>query len=111
MTDLRTRFGRLTAAHRRRCGLTQEQLAEAAEVSVDMISKIEIGKTGVSFSLVERLAAALGIDTAELFTTELPNSTLRNGPFLELSERLAMLDPADLEWVSGVIEAALKARR
>ena len=37
MADLRERFGRLLAAHRRREGLTQEALAEAAGLSVDMM--------------------------------------------------------------------------
>jgi transcriptional regulator with XRE-family HTH domain len=43
MADLRKRFGELLAAHRRRRGMTQEDLAEAAGLSVDMISKIEVG--------------------------------------------------------------------
>ena len=69
MNDLRRRFGRLLAAHRRRRGFTQEALAEAAEVSTDTISKIEIGATGARFPVIERLANALEIDPAELFTS------------------------------------------
>jgi transcriptional regulator with XRE-family HTH domain len=49
MSDLRKRFGRLLAAHRRRRGFTQEALAEAADVSPDTIAKIEIGATGARF--------------------------------------------------------------
>ncbi|MBO0906537.1 helix-turn-helix domain-containing protein [Jiella sp. MQZ13P-4] len=38
MADLRIRFGRLVAAHRKRLGLTQEVLAERAGISTDMVS-------------------------------------------------------------------------
>jgi transcriptional regulator with XRE-family HTH domain len=110
MAGLRDRFGKLTAAHRRRLGLTQEQLAEAAAVSVDMISKIEIGKTGASFDLIERLSSALKVDPAELFTTEVPNGALRNEQYLALSERLVGLSNSELDWIAGVVDAALRTK-
>ena len=46
MDDLRARFGSLVKAHRRRAGLTQEALAERANISTDMVSKIEGGNIG-----------------------------------------------------------------
>jgi transcriptional regulator with XRE-family HTH domain len=110
MDDLRKRFGRLLAAHRRRAGLTQGQLAERADISVDMISKIEIGVTGARFPVIERLSSALGIDPAELFTTEVSNSALKNGPMLDLVVTLAGLNREDQVWIKGVVEAALKGR-
>lgn len=110
MTDLRKRFGRLLAAHRRRRALTQEALAEAAEVSPDTIAKIEIGATGARFPVIERLAAALEIDPAELFTTEVPAGAIRRGAFGEISMMLAQLNEADLVWVRNLLDAALSAR-
>ncbi len=62
----------LLAAHRRRSGMSQEALAEAAEISVEMISKLERGASGARFPVIERLAGALKVDPAEFFTTELP---------------------------------------
>lgn len=111
MDELRKRFGRLVAVHRRTAGLTQDQLAAVASVSVDMISKIETGTTGARFPLIERLAEALGIDPAELFTTELPSAKSRNPVFTALTVRLAGLNDEDLIWINGVVEAALKQRR
>lgn len=107
MADLRKRFGQLVAAHRRRRGLTQEQLAEAADISTDMIAKIEGGTSGARFASVERIAAALDVDAAELFSAEVAGGSLRRGPFLTLSTRLAGLRDAELIWLSGVVEAAL----
>ncbi|MCR8493157.1 helix-turn-helix transcriptional regulator [Ochrobactrum sp. WV_118_8] len=111
MDDLRKRFGRLVAAHRRKAGMTQDELAEAASISVDMISKIETGATGARFPLIERLAIALRIDPAELFTTELTSAAKRNPTLTALTVRLAGLGENDLRWISGVIDAALKQKK
>lgn len=110
MVDLRRRFGSLVAAHRRRRNLTQEALADRAEISVDMVSKIEIGATGARFPVIERLAAALEVDPAELFTTEIPQGALNRGPLQELTTELAVLSVNDLRWISGVVRAALRNR-
>ena len=110
MDDLKKRFGRLVAVHRRRKGLTQEGLAEAAGISIDMISKIEIGATGARFPSIERLAGALQVDPAELFSPNIPSGALQRGEYLALSIKLAELSPADLQWVAGIVSAALQSR-
>ena len=110
MADLRKRFGRLVAAHRRQCGMTQEALAEAARLSVDMVSKIEVGASGARFTVVERLATAVHVDAAELFTTELSGGAISRGVFADISTRLARLSPSDLEWIGNLIDAALKSK-
>lgn len=108
MEDLRRRFGRLVMAHRKRAGFTQEQLAERAGVSIDTISKIEVGATGARFPMIEKIATALEIDPAELFSAEIPSGALRRGPLLELTTRLAVLSEGDLQWIRGVVDAALR---
>ncbi|MGM4889910.1 helix-turn-helix domain-containing protein [Tardiphaga sp. 11_C7_N12_6] len=105
--DLRIRFGRLLALHRRRCGLTQDELAEAAELSVDMISKIEVGATGARFPSIERLATAVGVDPAELFTHHVPDGVMASGKFGEISSKLASLSEADLVWIGNLLDVAL----
>ena len=107
MSDLRKRFGRLVAAHRKRRGLTQEELAEAADVSPDTIAKIEIGVTGARFPVIQRLADALEIDPAELFSTEIPSGALMRGKFAGLSMRLATLSESELDWVGRLLDVAL----
>lgn len=107
MTDLRKRFGRLVAVHRRRRGFTQETLAEAAAVSPDTVAKIEVGITGARFPVIERLAGALDIDPAELFSTEIPAGALNRGTFAEISITLAKLSDRDLIWVRDLLRAAL----
>lgn len=111
MDDLRTRFGRLVKAHRLRLGLTQDALAERANISTDMISKIEGGNTGARFGVITQLAGALAVDPAELFTPDLPEGQLQRSKLNDIISRLAGLDDNDLQWLTGVLDAALRRRR
>lgn len=110
MVDLRTRFGRLVKAHRTRMGLTQEALAERANISTDMISKIESGSSGARFGVIGQIADALAVDPAELFTPNLPSGQFQRATFTELASRLASLSEGELRWLNGVIEAALRPK-
>lgn len=110
MADLRKRFGQLVAAHRRRKGLTQEGLAEAADLSPEMVAKIETGKSGARFPVIERIAVALDIDPAELFTTQLPFGAFQKGAFATLSLRLASLSESDLIWIGRIVDAVLSSK-
>lgn len=110
MVDLRTRFGRLVKAHRVRMGLTQEALAERADISTDMVSKIEGGKSGARFGVIARLAEALEVDPAELFTPDLPSGQLQRSKLTDISSRLASLNNSELQWVNDILEVALRPR-
>jgi transcriptional regulator with XRE-family HTH domain len=50
--------------------LTQEQLAEAAEISVDFLSLVERGINSPSFEVMERLAKSLKVPAKEFFDFE-----------------------------------------
>ena len=72
MEGLRRNFGKRLRNLRHQAGLTQEQLAEAANISVDFISLIERGINAPSFDNLEKLAIALGISVQELFEYNKP---------------------------------------
>ena len=110
MSDLKDRFGSLLAAHRKRAKLTQHALAERADLSIDMIARLEGGKTGAGFDTIERLSAALGIDPAELFSTA--DGQRRHGrTYQRITARLAQLSETDLLWTDRLLDAALTQRR
>ena len=67
MPSLRIQFGQRLRALRRERGLTQEQLAEMAHLSVDFISLVERGINAPSFENIEQLAKILKVPVAELF--------------------------------------------
>jgi transcriptional regulator with XRE-family HTH domain len=110
MVDLRARFGGLVKAHRVRLGLTQEALAERANISTDMVSKIEGGRSGARFGVVAQLAKALGVDPAELFTPDLPAGQLQRSTLTEITTRLASLGDGELLWLRDILDAALRPK-
>lgn len=67
---IKSKFGRRLASIRNDKGLTQEQLAEAADYSVEFISFIERGVHAPSLEGMERLARALKVAEVELFRFE-----------------------------------------
>jgi len=110
MKELKVRFGRLVGAHRRRLGWTQEELATHADISVDMVSRIEAGSTGVRFGTIDKLADAMKIDPAELFSPSIPGTALERQRLTMITSRLARLSDKDLDWVENVLEAVLRSR-
>ena len=61
--------------YRRTAGLSQEGLAEAADLSLSTVRKAEQGGH-VSMETLAALARALGVSTSALFATETPKSVL-----------------------------------
>lgn len=70
MDDLKGQFGKRIKTLRKLKYMTQEQLAEASDISVDFLSLIERGKNGPSFEVIGRLARSLGVPVKELFDFE-----------------------------------------
>jgi transcriptional regulator with XRE-family HTH domain len=62
-------FGETVRAERQARKLTQEQLAEKAELSLNFIGNLERGEKMPSLETVERLASALGLKGAELLAS------------------------------------------
>ncbi|MGJ8547480.1 MAG: helix-turn-helix domain-containing protein [Sulfitobacter sp.] len=48
-------------------GLSQEQLALAADIDRSYVSRIELAKVSVSLEILEQIALALGVAPKELF--------------------------------------------
>jgi transcriptional regulator with XRE-family HTH domain len=64
--DIVVRFGQRLREVRLERSLTQAELAERAQVSVNYIGRLEKGSTTPGVDLVDRLAAALGTTVADL---------------------------------------------
>lgn len=66
---------------RRRAGLSQRELAKAAETSQQQIQRIEAGVQAVRFELATKICKALGVSLADVFpSTELPLAKARKRP-------------------------------
>lgn len=80
MNQLRTMVGKRIQAFRRNLGLTQEQVAEKAGLSLKHLGEIERGRGNPTLSSLESLADALNVSVVQMFGYEcdqLPPEKLR----------------------------------
>ncbi len=68
--DVKKSFGEKVKRLRKKRNLTQEQLAEVIDISPRNLSKIEVGDCFVKAETLEKLLAALGVTTEELFAND-----------------------------------------
>jgi transcriptional regulator with XRE-family HTH domain len=71
MTSLRDLLAKNMKAYRHALGFSQAKLAEKVNTSTHYVGMIETKNKFPSPEMLERLAAALGIDTIELFSKEI----------------------------------------
>ena len=67
---LQKKLGQRIAGLRRSRKLTQEQLAEAVDCSVEFISLVERGVNAPSVASLEKFAKVLKVEVRDLFTFE-----------------------------------------
>jgi len=66
MADIKKKFGARLFQMRTKAGMTQAQLAEKTNLSIDSISRMERGERAPSFESLEKIAIALKSDPADL---------------------------------------------
>ncbi|MDR1904919.1 MAG: helix-turn-helix domain-containing protein [Treponema sp.] len=78
MTSLRALLAHTIKEQRRILGITQAQLAERVGTSTHYIGQIELGNKFPSPEMLERIAAALEIDSPQLFSmASFPTEVIR----------------------------------
>ncbi len=65
--DIRERFGFAVKNRREELGLTQEDLAEKAQIHRTYLSDVERGSRNICLFNIERMAGALELRPSELF--------------------------------------------
>lgn len=63
----RQSLGKQIRFYRKLSGLTQEKLAEKANLAPSYVSDVERGRVNISVDAVQRIATAFGIHIRELF--------------------------------------------
>ncbi|MBO5575547.1 MAG: helix-turn-helix transcriptional regulator [Ruminococcus sp.] len=91
---------------RKELDITQIELAEKAEISVPYLSKIEMGKSDFSISVLIRISEALQISTDKLLRPNIPESNLIANE--ELMSVMQGCSPAE---AASIIETAKNMRK
>lgn len=110
---LRDRFAARVREIRRRRRLTQQQLAEKTDRSVNAISALERGRSLPSFETLERLADALSVPVRDFFDAEDTDvgDPKRAQMLAAIATASRALDNDDLALTVGIIDLMAKRRR
>jgi transcriptional regulator with XRE-family HTH domain len=67
MANIRDILAKNIKENRRKCGFSQEKLAEKAGISTPFVAMIEVSRKFPSPEILDRIAKALNIETYQLF--------------------------------------------
>jgi transcriptional regulator with XRE-family HTH domain len=94
--------------HRRRLGITQSELAERASLSTQYLGMIEVARNFPTANVLERLAAALGIKSNELFSVadspEVAMEQLQKAFLNSFDKKMSNLD----QIIEGAVKKAIE---
>ena len=68
MKDIKIKFGNRAKELRLKSGISQEKMAELAELDRTYIPGIEAGKRNVSLEVIEKIAKAFSMSISELLS-------------------------------------------
>lgn len=74
--ELRRAIAELVRAHRRKRGLTQQELASVAGISFEHLNHVENDRSTPSIRVLDRLAKALGFERISGFLGDDPHGRL-----------------------------------
>jgi len=107
--ELQIIFGSNVRNQRKATGITQEALAERADVTMETIGKIERGVAAPTFATAEKIARALEINVISLFGvggSDLPDGERRR-LFAGINHSLSGMNNDQLARVGKIIDAFL----
>lgn len=96
-------IGQRIIERRKNLGLTQEALAEKADVTTQFVSYAESGKRAMRPENLMKIASALGVSADYLLTGEIIDKDL-----LLISDKLRNLSPSQIRTVENIIDECNK---
>ena len=91
--------GQRITDRRKRLGLTQEALAEMADVTTQFVSYAESGKRAMRPENLMKIASALGVSTDYLLTGEIIDKDISI-----ISEKMKDLSPSQVRIIESIID-------
>lgn len=91
MDDIRRRFGKQLKQLRLQRGMTQQQLAERADVSISFLGNIERGAKSPTIDTMQKLSTALNVPLVALvgFEAEAEEATCKRTQMCEILRECA----------------------
>lgn len=102
--DIRSRVALRIRTIRKSRGLTQEDLAEMIERSVDAVSNIERGTSLASYDTLDRLATGLKLPVSAFFEEAEPGAPARTAIMERMIDAARTLDDETLAKAATIVE-------
>lgn len=107
--DMKSRVGMQIKILRQNRSLSQAELSEMIDRSVDAVSAIERGKSLPNFDTLERLADALKVPVKEFFDVDDEEISPKRAAMLtDINDKLRAMSDADLKTSLGLITTIAK---
>jgi transcriptional regulator with XRE-family HTH domain len=90
-------------------GLKQEELGKLVGLSKVQISRIELGQRDLNFGYARRIAAALGVATADLLT-ELDNPVAADPKLSEINKNYRLATDEGRNTIAAVAQSSAQFR-
>ena len=111
MADIYEKLGGRIRKLRKDAGLTQAKVAEMANISDEFLSRVERGIKAPSILTAERVADALGVTIAYLFTFGEGTSDAYDDILERLAALLRTADAADFDLIEKLVRAVVTYRQ
>lgn len=110
MDKLLLQFGNKVRALRKAQGLSQEKLAEKADLHYTYVGAVERGERNLSLSAIKKIARGLQVNISKLFIFDTFKKTADESGLIkaEIMKLLTSLDTETLRIVSKVIKQILR---
>lgn len=96
-------MGKRLSSQRKQLGMTQEQLAEKMDVSIQMISNMELGKKAIRPENLAKVCEILGISSDYVLTGEI--YSMEESEILSKAKKLS---PQDLTLINKIIDRLIQ---
>lgn len=93
-----TEMGARISSKRKNMGITQEKLAEKMDVSIQMISNLELGKKAIRPENLVKLCSILNVSTDYILTGKISEYESNT-----LSEKILKLNKSDIALLENII--------
>ena len=98
-SDLLKDIGNRICTKRKQLGLTQEQVADKMDVSIQMISNLERGNKAIKIDNLIKISEILGVSTDYILTEKNTNEDIS-----ELAKRISKLSKEDFDMINMLVE-------
>lgn len=106
--NIYTYIGKKIRGYRIRFGLTQEELADKANIHYSFLGHIERGSKKASLDTVDKIAKALGINIDKLFESVSPVKTKKSKLSNQIEFLLKDHSPKYQKFIVGVVKKLTK---